>query len=84
MLAAVGRRCGATAWFEELRDEGVESVAVCLLHSYINPEHEQRIGEILADRIAVTLCFHFPQKLHLSFESISAPAQPLSTPLYVP
>ena len=32
----------------ELRDEGVESVAVCLLHSYINPEHEQRIGEILA------------------------------------
>ena len=29
-----------------LRDEGVESVAVCLLHSYINPGHERRIGEI--------------------------------------
>ena len=34
---------------EQLRDEGVESVAVCLLHSYINPDHEQRIGEILHD-----------------------------------
>ena len=31
----------------ELRDEGVESVAVCLLHSYINPDHEKRVGEIL-------------------------------------
>ena len=29
-----------------MRDEGVESVAVCLLHSYINPGHERRIGEI--------------------------------------
>ena len=34
---------------EQLRDEGVESVAVCLLHSYINPDHERRIGEILHD-----------------------------------
>ena len=25
----------------------VESVAVCLLHSYVNPEHERAIGEIL-------------------------------------
>ena len=34
---------------EQIRDEGVESVAVCLLHSYINPEHEKRIGEILQE-----------------------------------
>jgi N-methylhydantoinase A len=26
-----------------LRDEGVESVAVCLLNSYANPEHEERV-----------------------------------------
>ena len=30
-----------------VRDEGVESVAVCLLHSYVNPDHEKRIGDIL-------------------------------------
>ena len=30
-----------------LRQHGIESVAITLLHSYANPEHEQRIGEIL-------------------------------------
>ncbi len=30
-----------------LKAEAVEAVAVCLLHSYANPEHERRIGEIL-------------------------------------
>ena len=30
-----------------VRDSGVSSVAVCLLHSYANPEHEQRMGEAL-------------------------------------
>jgi N-methylhydantoinase A len=34
-----------------LRREGVESVAVCLLHSYVNPEHEQRVGAILAEEL---------------------------------
>ena len=31
----------------QLGDESVESVAVCLLHSYVNPDHEKRIGDIL-------------------------------------
>jgi 5-oxoprolinase (ATP-hydrolysing)/N-methylhydantoinase A len=30
-----------------LRDAGVESVAVCLLHAYLHPAHEERLGEIL-------------------------------------
>ena len=30
-----------------LRREGVEAVAVCFLHSYANPAHERRVGEIL-------------------------------------
>jgi N-methylhydantoinase A len=30
-----------------LRDAEVESVAVCFLHSYANPIHEQRAGEIM-------------------------------------
>ena len=34
-----------------LRREGVESVAVCLLHSYVNPEHERRVGAILAEEL---------------------------------
>jgi len=31
----------------KMREDGVESIAVCLLHSYANPENEQRIGEII-------------------------------------
>lgn len=34
-----------------LRREGVESVAVCLLHAYVNPDHEQRVGVILAEEL---------------------------------
>lgn len=30
-----------------LRQEGVESVAVCFLHSYVNPTHEALAGQIL-------------------------------------
>ena len=30
-----------------LRTHEVEAVAVCLLHSYANPAHEQRVGELL-------------------------------------
>lgn len=34
---------------ERLKAEQVESVAVCLLHAYRYPEHEQRIGALLAE-----------------------------------
>jgi N-methylhydantoinase A len=34
-----------------LEREGVESVAVCLLHSYVNPDHERRIGAILREEL---------------------------------
>ncbi len=34
-----------------LRREAVESVAVCLLHAYVNEEHEQRVGAILAEEL---------------------------------
>ena len=33
----------------QLRDAGVEAVAVCLLHSYLNAAHERRIKEILLE-----------------------------------
>lgn len=32
---------------EILKREGVESVAVCLLHSYAYPQHEKQIGQVL-------------------------------------
>jgi N-methylhydantoinase A len=31
----------------QLAGDGVESVAVCLLHAFANPAHEQRIGELV-------------------------------------
>jgi N-methylhydantoinase A/oxoprolinase/acetone carboxylase beta subunit len=34
-----------------LRETGVESVAVCFLHSYLYPEHERRFGAILAEEL---------------------------------
>ncbi|NPA33203.1 MAG: hydantoinase/oxoprolinase family protein, partial [Aquificae bacterium] len=35
---------------KRLEEEGIESVAVCFLHSYANPEHEKRVGRILGKR----------------------------------
>lgn len=38
---------------EDLVAKGVEAIAVCFLHSYANPAHEQRAAEILAARVSV-------------------------------
>jgi N-methylhydantoinase A len=32
-----------------LKREGVEAIAVCLLHSYANPENERRIGQAISE-----------------------------------
>src|SRR5438034_2550984 len=32
---------------EAVRKQGIEAVAVCLLHAYVNPEHELRAHEVL-------------------------------------
>jgi N-methylhydantoinase A len=34
-----------------LRDEGVEAVAILLLHCYANPAHELRVGEIVEEEL---------------------------------
>ena len=34
-----------------LREDGVESVAVCLLHSYAYPRHEEELGAILREEL---------------------------------
>ncbi len=38
---------------EKLKSLGVEAVAVCLLHSYANPDHEKLVGEILESLLEV-------------------------------
>jgi N-methylhydantoinase A len=35
------------ATLAELEARGVEAVAVCFLHAYVNPAHERRVGELL-------------------------------------
>ena len=39
----------------QLRQEDVESIAVCFLHAYINPSHEKRTGEILREILPDTI-----------------------------
>ena len=36
---------------QRLRKQGVESIAVCLLFSFINPTHEKRVREIIAEEL---------------------------------
>ncbi len=38
---------------ERIAELGVAAVAVCLLHSYANPAHERRLGELLRERLDV-------------------------------
>jgi N-methylhydantoinase A len=43
---------------KEIKREGVEAVAIAFLHSYVNPEHERRAGEIVREvcpDVAITL-----------------------------
>lgn len=56
---------------EILRREEVQSIAVCLLHSYINPKHEQRVGAILAEERRASRSRCRPRS-HRSFASTCA------------
>ena len=38
----------ATAVARWFRDRGIDTLAVCFLHSYANPEHEERMAAVLA------------------------------------
>ncbi|MCZ4602820.1 hydantoinase/oxoprolinase family protein [Streptomyces sp. Lzd4kr] len=35
----------------QLRDSGIEAIAVCLLWSIVNPAHEERVAELIADHL---------------------------------
>lgn len=50
---------------EVFRQEGVEAIAICFLHSYANPAHEIACGEIvnqIAPGVPVTLSHHVTQE----------------------
>jgi len=47
----------------ELKEEGVESVAVCMLFSYLNPAHEERTREIVQEE--------FPEAFVTTSNSVS-------------
>lgn len=52
---------------QQIVDMGVQSVAVCFLHAYVNPEHEQRMAAILqelAPGVEVTLSSDLSRELH--------------------
>ncbi len=67
-----------------LRDERVESVAVCLLHAYVDGEHERRVGEIIREvcpEVLVSLSSQvapeFREYLRASTTVINAGIQPV-------
>jgi len=37
---------------DRLREKGIETVAICLLHSYVNDSHERRVAELLAGELS--------------------------------
>ena len=49
---------------DELAALGVNRLAVCLLHSYANPAHENRVGELVAER---------HPEIHVSLSSVVLP-----------
>ena len=60
--------------------EGIESVAVCLLHSYAHPGHEQAVGGLPRPRAARGSRSRSPTRCFPSARSTSAPPPPSSTP----
>ena len=50
--------------FPKLQEEKIESLAVCLLHAFVNPEHEQRIQALIEEEF---------QKLRVSLSSEVSP-----------
>lgn len=56
----------AAAAARAIRDMGLDAVAVCFLHSYVNPDHEVRMAEILkaeAPDVVVTISSELSRQL---------------------
>ena len=73
-----------TALVPAMRRADIRSVAVCFLHSYANPEHERRAGELLAQampELSITLssdvCPEIREYDRMSTAAANAYIQPL-------
>lgn len=70
----------------QMKKEGVESVVVCLLHSYVNPAHERRVEEILREELpgvfvslSSDLCPEMREYFRASTTAINAVVMPVIT-----
>lgn len=57
---------GARSVAREVASRGIQAVAICFLHSYVNPDHEQRMATILreeAPEIEVTVSSDLSREL---------------------
>ncbi|MCR4404925.1 MAG: hydantoinase/oxoprolinase family protein [Candidatus Acetothermia bacterium] len=62
---------------DQLRREGVESVAVCFLNAYANPDHEQQVGQHLREHcpgITVSLSHNITRRYY-EYERTSTTVQ---------
>ena len=69
----------AAAAIDRLTAEGVESIAVCLLHAYADPAHEQAVGALVKERapgVALTLSCEILPEMR---EFAPAPRSPMRT-----
>ena len=67
-----------------IREAEIESVAVCLLHSYVNPAHERRVRELLREAmpgvsvsLSAEIAPEFREYLRASTTVINAGIQPV-------
>ncbi len=47
----------------ELLADGVDAIAICLMYSYLNPAHEQRVGELAAETVTPPVTIHLSHEL---------------------
>jgi N-methylhydantoinase A len=45
-----------------IRDEGIEAVAICLIHAYVNPKHELELRDLLRAEFPITLSHHIARE----------------------
>ncbi len=68
----------------QLKQEGVEVVVCCLLHSYINPTHEHRVAAIVREEypeaflsVSADVCPEFREYLRASTSAVNGAIMPL-------
>jgi N-methylhydantoinase A len=69
---------------EALQSEGIQSVAICYLHSYLNPQHEERTEQILSKHardivpsLSSRICPEFREYFRASTTVVNACVKPV-------